>query len=220
MKIKPIIVTGVTLFGTLLLGACQNVTPQQAQAIIATYQSLPAPQRTAIADKALAYVKSLSADQKAAIQATMTAAEAKLVQAHSSGAPVNAPAVVPAAAASASAAPAATAPPAPSGPVNATQQPNGAPVIVNFFASAPSQAERDQGVAFFLNYDVTNATQVEISGFVKDNPATGRWPVWGTDPNTVPTAWSIWAGNNVAWVDQWMQINFDTGGSSGFQPVK
>ena len=127
--------------------------------------------------------------------------------------------MAPAAAAPQAAAPAATAPPPPSGPVNATQQPNGAPVIVNFFASAPSPSEKDQGVAYFLNYDITNATQVEIAGFVMDNPATGRWPVWGTDPSVVPTEWSIWAGNDVAWVDQWMRIDFDSDLGKSFQPV-
>ncbi len=41
-----------------------------------------------------------------------------------------------------------------SAPVAATQVPaNQAPVIVSFFASAPSPEERAQGVAYFLNYD-------------------------------------------------------------------
>ena len=50
MKLK---VLTVVIVGAALLGACQNVTPQQAQAIVATYQALPAPQRTAIAEKAV-----------------------------------------------------------------------------------------------------------------------------------------------------------------------
>jgi hypothetical protein len=74
-------------------------------------------------------------------------------------------------------------------------------------------------VAYYLNYDTMNATRVEIAGFVMDNPATGRWPVWGTDPNAVPSEWSIWASNDVAWVDQWMRIELDTARGSSFQPV-
>ena len=74
-------------------------------------------------------------------------------------------------------------------------------------------------MAYYLNYDTVNATRVEIAGFVMDNPATGRWPVWGTDPNAVPSEWSIWAGNDVAYVDQWMKIELDTDRGSTFQPV-
>ncbi len=93
------------------------------------------------------------------------------------------------------------------------------PQIISFFASAPRPEERAQGVAYFLNYDTVNATRVEIAGFVMDNPATGRWPVWGSDPNAVPQEWSIWASNGTDWVDQWMRIEFDTDRGSSFQPV-
>ncbi|NTU64989.1 MAG: hypothetical protein HGB05_16715, partial [Chloroflexi bacterium] len=180
-------------------------TPQQAQAIVATYQALPAPQRTAVAEKAAAAVKSLTAEQKAEIKAKMEAAQAAYLQARNTGAPPP---------------PVAAAPMSASAPVAATQVPaNQAPVILSFFASAPSPEERAGGVAYFLNYDTQNATRVEIAGYVMDNPATGRWPVWGTDPNAVPTEWSIWATNDVAWVDQWMKIEFDTDRGSAFQPV-
>jgi hypothetical protein len=186
------------------LGACQNVTPQQAQAIVATYQALPAPQRTAIAEKAATALKSLSAEQKAEIKAKMEAALAQYVQARNTGAPP----------------PPVAAPMSASAPVAATQVPaNQAPVILSFFASAPSPEDRAQGVAYYLNYDTQNATRVEIAGYVMDNPATGRWPVWGTDPNAVPSEWSIWAANDVAWVDQWMKIELDTDRGSTFQPV-
>ena len=135
----------------------------------------------------------------------MEAAQAQYLQARDTGAPP------PPVAAAAMSAPA---------PVSATEAPAGqAPQILNFFASAPSPEERNQGVAYFLNYDTLNATRVEIAGFVMDNPATGRWPVWGTDPNTVPQEWSIWASNDAAWVDQWMRIEFDTDRGSSFQPV-
>jgi hypothetical protein len=149
-------------------------------------------------------LKSLTADQKAAIKATMEAAQAAYLQARNTGAPP----------------PPVAAAPASSGPVNATQVPaNQAPVILSFFASAPSPEDRAQGVAYYLNYDTANATRVEIAGYVMDNPATGRWPVWGTDPNAVPSEWSIWAANDVAWVDQWMKIELDTDRGSTFQPV-
>jgi len=47
MKLKTFGVIALVFVAASLLGACQNVTPQQAQAIVATYQALPAPQRTA-----------------------------------------------------------------------------------------------------------------------------------------------------------------------------
>jgi hypothetical protein len=199
MKRKIVIVIGLIVIAASLLGACQNITPQQAQAIVATYEALPAPQRTAVAEKAATYLKSLTAEQKAEIKAKMEAAQAKALQARNAAAPAAAPA---------------------SGPVPATAAPaNQAPVILSFFASAPSSEDRAQGVAYYLNYDTVNATKVEIAGYVMDNPATGRWPVWGTDPNAVPTEWSIWAGNDVAYTEQWMKIEFDTDRGSAFQPV-
>jgi hypothetical protein len=43
--------------------------------------------------------------------------------------------------------------------------------------------------------------------------------VWGDDPNTVPTEWSIWASNDVAWVDEWMRIDLDTDLGTSLQPI-
>jgi hypothetical protein len=204
MKRTTLIVIALVIVAASLLGACQNVTPQQAQAIVATYEALPAAQRTAIAEKAVTYLKSLTAEQKAEIKAKMEAAQAAYLQARNTGAPP----------------PPVAAPMSASAPVAATQVPaNQAPVILSFFASAPSPEDRAGGVAYYLNYDTTNATRVEIAGYVMDNPATGRWPVWGTDPNAVPSEWSIWATNDVAWVDQWMKIDLDTDHGSAFQPV-
>jgi hypothetical protein len=199
------IVIALVLIAASLLGACQNLTPQQAQAIVATYEALPPAQRTAVAEKAVTYLKSLTAEQKAEIKAKMEAAQAAYLQARNTGAPPP---------------PVAAAPMSASAPVEATQVPaNQAPVILSFFASAPSPEDRAQGVAYYLNYDTVNATRVEIAGYVMDNPATGRWPVWGTDPNAVPSEWSIWATNDVAWVDQWLKIELDTDRGSTFQPV-
>ena len=205
MNRKTVIVIALVMIAASLLGACQNITPQQAKAIVATYEALPAAQRTAVAEKAVTYLKSLTAEQKAEIKAKMEAAQAQYLQARDTGAPPP---------------PVAAAPMSAPAPVSATEAPAGqAPQILSFFASAPSPEERNQGVAYFLNYDTLNATRVEIAGFVMDNPATGRWPVWGTDPNTVPQEWSIWASNDAAWVDQWMRIEFDTDRGSAFQPV-
>ncbi len=205
MKWKVLGVVAIVIAGALLLSACQNITPEQAQAIVTTYQALPAPQRTAVAEKAAAALKSISPEQKAAIKATMEAAQAQYLQARNAGAPPPPVAAVQSAS---------------GGPVNATQAPAGqAPVILSFFASAPSSDERAQGVAYFLNYDTQNATRVEIAGYVMDDPAHGRWPVWGSDPKAAPQEWSIWASNDVAWVDQWLKIEFDTDRGSSFQPV-
>jgi hypothetical protein len=35
----------------------------------------------------------------------------------------------------------------------------------------------------------------------------------------VPSEWAIWAANDAAWTDAWMQIEFDTDRGSAFQPV-
>jgi|GEM_PF-7037755 hypothetical protein len=207
MKRKTLAGIALIMMVAALLGACQSITPQQAKAIVATYEALPAPQRTAVAEKAAAYLNSLTAEQKAAIKVKMEAAQAQYLQAHNTGAPP------PQVAAFAAQPPAPVSEPAP----GQTAVPG--PQIISFFASAPRPEERAQGVAYFLNYDTLNATRVEIAGFVMDNPATGRWPVWGTDPNAVPTEWSIWATNDVAWVDQWMKIELDTDRGSSFQPV-
>jgi hypothetical protein len=205
MKLKVLSVAALMIAGALLLSACESITPQQAKAVVATFEALPAPQRTAVVEKAVAYVNSLSAEQKAEIKAKMEAAQAQYLQAKNTGAPPP---------------PVAAAPMSASAPVEATQVPaSQAPVILNFFASAPRPEESAQGVAYFLNYDTQNATRVEIAGFVMDDPVTGRWPVWGSDPNSVPNEWAIWASNDTAWVDQWMQIEFDTDRGSSFQPV-
>jgi hypothetical protein len=205
MKLKVLSVAALMIAGALMLSACENITPQQAKAVVATFEALPAPQRTAVVEKAAAALKSLTAEQKAEIKARMEAAQAQYLQAKNTGAPPP---------------PVAAAPMSASAPVEATQVPaSQAPVILNFFASAPRPEESAQGVAYFLNYDTQNATRVEIAGFVMDDPVTGRWPVWGSDPNSVPSEWSIWAANDMAWVDQWLKIELDTDRGSAFQPV-
>jgi hypothetical protein len=206
MKLKLLSLVVLFVVGAALLSACDTITPQQAKAVVATFEALPAPQRTAVVEKAAAYLSTLSDEQKAEIKAKMEAAQAEYLKAKNAGAP-------PPPAAAFAAAPAA----APMAAPEATPVP--APVILSFFASEPRPEERAQGVAYFLNYDTVNATRVEIAGFVMDNPATGRWPVWGSDRNAVPNEWSIWAANDAAWTDAWMRIEFDTDRGSAFQPV-
>ncbi len=91
--------------------------------------------------------------------------------------------------------------------VNATAVPSQAPVIVNFFAS---DVPESPDVRFNLNWDTSNASKVEISGFVMDNPNTGSWPVYSADND-----WVLWAANDAAWVDQFLEVrpDSDVGGS-------
>jgi putative lipoprotein len=84
---------------------------------------------------------------------------------------------------------------------NATAVPSQAPVIVNFFAS---DVPESPDVRFNLNWDTSNASKVEISGFVMDNPHTGSWPIYAEDND-----WVLWAANDVAWVDQFLQVRPD-----------
>ncbi len=85
--------------------------------------------------------------------------------------------------------------------VNATEAPGQAPVIVNFFASS---APEGSGIRYFLNYDVSNATRVEIFGNVMENPQTGSWPVYNESNN-----WVLWAANDIAWVESQIYVQPD-----------
>jgi hypothetical protein len=92
-----------------------------------------------------------------------------------------------------------------SGLVNATQAPDRAPVIVNFFASDVPESEQ---VRFNLNWDTRNATRVEIFGRVMDNPARGSWPIYADSDE-----WVLWAANDAAWVEAFLRVQPD--GESG-----
>lgn len=85
---------------------------------------------------------------------------------------------------------------------NATAVPSQSPVIVNFFAS---DVPESPDVRFNLNWDTSNASRVEISGFVMDNPHTGSWPVYSEEND-----WVLWAANDVAWVDSFLQVRPDS----------
>jgi len=84
---------------------------------------------------------------------------------------------------------------------NATAIPSQAPVIVNFFASAVPESP---DVRFNLNWDTSNASRVEIAGRVMDNPQTGSWPIYAEEND-----WVLWAANDVAWVDQFLEVRPD-----------
>jgi len=43
MKLKVLGIVAIFVVGAALLSACENITPQQAKAIVATYEALPAP---------------------------------------------------------------------------------------------------------------------------------------------------------------------------------
>ncbi len=84
---------------------------------------------------------------------------------------------------------------------NATAVPAQAPVIVNFFAS---DVPESPDVRFNLNWDTSNASKVEIAGRVMDNPQTGSWPIYADEND-----WVLWAANDVAWVDQFLEVRPD-----------
>ncbi len=85
--------------------------------------------------------------------------------------------------------------------VNATEVPAQAPEIIYFFAQAASKESMETGIRYHLNYTVENATQVEIFGNVMDDPTQGTFSVYN-DSND----WVLWAGNDVAWVEQSLTV--------------
>jgi hypothetical protein len=98
--------------------------------------------------------------------------------------------------------------------VNATEVPNSAPQIIYFFASAPNQEQAKSGIRYFLNYTTNNANRVEIFGSVMENPVEGSWPVYNDADN-----WVLWAANDVAWVEQSLNVVPDSDTGSVLQNV-
>jgi hypothetical protein len=94
--------------------------------------------------------------------------------------------------------------------VNATEVPDQAPRIVYFFAQIPTQEQAAQGLRYWLNYTVENANRVEIFGNVMPDPQQGAFPVYDNQPSD---DWTLWAGNDVSWVEQFLHVSpdFDTG---------
>ena len=197
MKLRKIAWTSLLIIPILLLAAC-GLSPDEVEQVAQTVESLPASELAGLAatiealppaqvaaletSAALYGVPTLSANQRAAVEATIVAARATATAVGQSVA---------------------------SGErVNATEAPAIAPVIVYFFASAPSQAQAQDGVRYYLNWTTENANRVEIFGHVMDNPVQGSWPVYNESNN-----WVLWAANDQVWVEQPIQVqpDFDTG---------
>lgn len=215
---RKILLMGMVLATAVALAAC-NATPEQVEQVeqaVGTVQSMDPMQRAslvatvqAIAPEALAAFEQsaaanvyepLTQEQINEIVANVDAAREQYVAggqaAPASDAPADAPAAAPMAASGER--------------VNATEQPAIAPRIVYFFASAASQAAMDGGVRYYLNWTTENANRVEIFGTVMDNPVQGSWPVYNESND-----WVLWAANDQAWVEQFMQVqpDSDLGGS-------
>lgn len=100
--------------------------------------------------------------------------------------------------------------------VNATQVPDQSPRILYFFAQIPSQEQAAQGVRYYLNYTIENATQAEIYGNALSNPQEGSFPIYD---NQESNDWVLWAANDVAWVEQFLQVRPDQDTGSVLQNV-
>ncbi len=100
--------------------------------------------------------------------------------------------------------------------VNATEVPNEAPIIRYFFAQIPTQEQAAQGMKYWLNYTVENANRVEIYGNVLPDPSVGAFPVYDNQPSD---DWTLWAGNETAWVEQFLQVRPDSDTGSTLQNV-
>ena len=180
----------VVLLSALLLSACAQRIGEGALAEIdETVEAMPAAQAAALEDDSIAVS---AASQNNAQQSAARATEA-------------------AARATATAVGQAVA----SGErVNATAVPDAAPVIVYFFASVPNQAQAADGIRYFLNYTTEKANRVEIFGHVMENPQQGSWPVYNESNN-----WVLWAANDIAWVEQNLQVQADQDTGATLQNV-
>jgi hypothetical protein len=87
-------------------------------------------------------------------------------------------------------------------------------VIIYFFASAPDQAQAQDGIRYFLNWTTDNANLVEIFGTVMDNPVQGSWPVYNESND-----WVLWAANDATWVESHMTVQPDQNTGATLQPV-
>jgi hypothetical protein len=99
--------------------------------------------------------------------------------------------------------------------VNATEMPAQAPTITYFFASAPDPAQAQSGIRYLLHWTTVNANRVEIFGHVMDNPQQGSWAVYNDSDN-----WTLWAANDLAWVERSMQVGPDKEVGSTLQDVR
>lgn len=100
--------------------------------------------------------------------------------------------------------------------VNATEVPDQAPRIIYFFAQIPTQEQAEQGMKYWLSYTVENANRVEIYGNVMPDPQQGSFPVYDNQPSD---DWTLWAGNDASWVEQFLQVRPDSDTGSTLQNV-
>ncbi len=167
----------------------ESLPPSELAGLAATVEALPPDQVAALeTSAAVSGVPTLSADQVTAIVATVNAARATATavgQAAGSGERVN-----------------------------ATQAPQQAPVIIYFFASAPTPDQAKAKIRYLLNWTTENANRVEIFGHVMDNPAQGSWPVYNPSDN-----WVLWAANDQVWVESSLQVQPDQDTGSTLQDV-
>ena len=193
----------LSLLFILALSAC-NLTDQEVGSIAQTVESLPPSELAGLA----ATIEALPPEQVAALEQMAVNSGLPTLSPNERAAVV---ATVDAAKATATAVGQAVA----SGErVNATQAPDAAPVIVYFFASAPNQAQAQDGIRYFLNWTTEKANRVEIFGSVMDNPVQGSWPVYNESDN-----WVLWAGNDTVWVESSLQVRPDQDTGATLQPV-
>lgn len=203
MKSGKICLTAILVIIVFLLAAC-DLSPEEVDQAAQTVESLSASQLAGLA----ATIEALPPAQVAALE---TAAAIHGVPTLSAQQQANVAATIVAARATATAVGQAAA----SGErVNATEAPNIAPVIIYFFASAPNQAQVQNGIRYFLNWTTENANRVEIFGHVMDNPVQGSWPIYNESDN-----WVLWAANDQVWVEQSLQVQPDSDTGSTLQNV-
>ncbi len=189
-----------------IIVAC-GLTPQEVQQVASTVEALPAPQLADLAStvealppESIAALEqswqaagypTLSANQASSIQATVISAKATGTAVNQA---INQGELV-----------------------NATNVPPAqAPKVIYFFASVPNQAAINDGMRYYLNYTTENATRVEIYGNVMENPVNGSFPIYG---ESASDDWNLWAANDNAWVEQFLQVRPDSDTGATLQNV-
>ncbi len=200
MKKYTILLALVALL-SLILAACENMTPEQVTSAVSTVENLSPVEMAGV----VATIQNLPAEEAAALE--QIASNVQLD-------PSQVTAVVGTVEASIATATAVGQAAASGERVNATQSPDNAPEIIYFFASAPSQSSIQGGVRYHLNWTTENATRVEIYGNVMKNPTQGSWPVYNESND-----WVLWAGNDQVWVEQFLKVEADKDLGASLQNV-
>jgi hypothetical protein len=182
---------------TAVVATVDNLSPEEITSLAATVQALSPQERLFLQQAAVnAGLPTLAPNEKAELMSTVDAARATSAV---SGFTVSGPAATTIASGER---------------VNATEAPTIAPTIIYFFASAPDQAQAQDGIRYFLNWTTENANRVEIFGSVMDNPVQGSWPVYNESDS-----WVLWAANDAVWVEASRQIQPDQNTGATLQPV-